>query len=170
MNRSQEPNQEQALLKISPSCQHETKEEGKNSGARQGPNFYSPESYREGTSTKESLKRNIPFSIEWKQNAKVEKKRNSSVLVVRFLYMDGINIAFKKRTERFLFLCIYLYFLLCISGGLACGEEKGDGKCSDQTSRKGPRAPRRGCTPVLVGQWGLPLWLSLSLSAPLQSS
>jgi len=77
MNRSQEPNQEQALLKISPSCQHETKEEGKNSGARQGPNFYSPESYREGTSTKESLKRNIPFSIEWKQNAKVEKKRNS---------------------------------------------------------------------------------------------
>ena len=29
MNRSQEPNQEQALLKISPSCQHETKEGGR---------------------------------------------------------------------------------------------------------------------------------------------
>jgi hypothetical protein len=112
MNHSQEPNQEQALLKISPSCQHETKEEGKNAGAREGPNFYSPESYREGTSTKE-------FSIEWKQNAKVEKKRNSSVLVVRYLYMhpymDAINIAFKKRMEDFsffVFIYIFLYAFL----------------------------------------------------------
>jgi hypothetical protein len=128
INRSQEPNQEQAVLKISPSCQHETKEEGKDAGAREAPNFYSLESYREYTGTKESLKRNIPFPIEWRQNAKIEKKRNGSALVVRFLYMhpymDGINIAFKKRMEGFSFFCIYLYFPLRISSGLACGGEE----------------------------------------------
>jgi hypothetical protein len=74
-NRSQEPNQEQALLKISPSCQHEIKEGGKNAVAREGPNFYSPESYREGTSTKESLKRN---RMETKRQGGKEKEQLSA--------------------------------------------------------------------------------------------
>lgn len=39
-------------------------------------------------------------------------------------YMDGINIAFKKRMEGFSFFCIYLYFPLRISSGLACGGEE----------------------------------------------
>lgn len=80
-------------------------------------------------------------------------------------YMDGINIAFKKRMEDFSFPG-FIYIFLCVSGGLACGgEEKGDGKCSDQTSRKGPQSTKTRVHSSLSGAMGIAV---VAISVPLR--